>query len=95
MPLVFVRNEEAFVVANARPAGERRNPWVTNLRAAGRGSIRLGKQKLDVVARELDGPEAERWWSQLVRAWPAFAQHYAATHERAVFLLVRAERPSL
>ena len=36
-PLVYVRDDARFVVANARPAGERTNPWVLNLRSAGRG----------------------------------------------------------
>jgi hypothetical protein len=42
---------------------------------------------MSVLACELSGPEVERWWAELVRVWPAFARHYAATNERAVFVL--------
>jgi deazaflavin-dependent oxidoreductase (nitroreductase family) len=87
VPLVYVRDGERFVVANARPAGERRNPWVLNLRAAGAGRIRVGRLEMPVVARELGGDALERWWPDLVAAWPAFGDHYAATGERAVFVL--------
>jgi len=47
-------------VGNARPAGERRNPWVTNLRAAGQGRIQLGKRVMAVEAHVLDTAESER-----------------------------------
>jgi deazaflavin-dependent oxidoreductase (nitroreductase family) len=87
VPLVYVRTGEGFVVANARPAGERSNPWVHNLRAAGSASVRVDGETCAVVARELKTPELERWWPELVRVWPAFAQHFAATSERSVFLL--------
>ena len=86
-PLVFVRDGERFVVANARPAGERRNPWVLNLRVAGRGRIQLGGRVVAVRANELDATETERWWHALIEVWPAFAEQYAATGERTVFVL--------
>lgn len=87
VPLVFVRDGERYVVGNARPAGERRNPWIVNLRAAGRGRILLDGRTITVEAHELDGPEAERWWPALVKVWPAFAAEYAATNERTLFAL--------
>lgn len=86
-PLVYVRDDDRFVVANARPAGERRNPWVLNLRASGQGRIRLRKETHRVTARELDDSEVERWWPLLVKVWPAFGEHYASTGERTVFAL--------
>lgn len=87
VPLVFVRDGDRFVVANARPSGERRNPWVANLREAGTARVKLGRAILEVTSRELDESDAERWWPQLIEVWPAFADHYAATGERAVFVL--------
>jgi deazaflavin-dependent oxidoreductase (nitroreductase family) len=91
IPLVYVRDGARFMVANARPAGERRNPWVANLRAAGEARITLRRRTLQVQARELEGAEVERWWPQLVAVWPAFAEHYAATGERTVFALEPAD----
>lgn len=91
IPLVFVRDDEAFVVANARPEGERRNPWVANLRAAGGGRVKIRGNVIKVRARELEGAELERWWPLLVEVWPAFAVHYAATGERAAFVLTPIE----
>lgn len=87
VPLVYVRDGDRLVVANARPEGERRNPWVLNLRAAGGGRVRIGGRTTDVDAREAAGEEIERLWPLLVEAWPAFREHYAATGDRTVFVL--------
>lgn len=87
MPLVYVRTPDGLVVANARPAGERVNPWVLNLRAAGKGRVEVDGGSAAVAARELEGAELERWWPDLVGVWPAFAEHFAATGERSVFML--------
>lgn len=87
VPLVFVRDGTRYVVANARPAGERPNPWVLNLRAAGEGTVKIGGRTFGVIAHELEHESSDRWWPVLVDAWPAFADHYAATGERTVFTL--------
>lgn len=91
VPLVFIRTGDRYVVANARPAGERRNPWVLNLEAAGLARIQHRKQAIAVTARKLDDAEVERWWPALVDVWPAFADEYAATGERTVFILEPAD----
>ena len=87
MPLVYVRDGERFIVCNARPPGERRNPWVLNLRAAGRAQVRVGRQVTAVNAIELDEEAVDRWWPALVAVWPAFSDQYTATGERTVFTL--------
>lgn len=87
IPLVYVTDGRWFIVANARPAGERRNPWVSNLRAASQGHIRHRGDVIPVQAYELDDSEAEHYWSALIEVWPAFEEHYAATGERTVFVL--------
>ncbi|MDH3605763.1 MAG: nitroreductase family deazaflavin-dependent oxidoreductase [Acidimicrobiia bacterium] len=87
VPLVYVRDSRRFIVANARPTGERTNPWVLNVRTAGEGTIRVQGELQPVIARELTGPEIDRWWPQLVRVWPAFGEHFATTQERYVFAL--------
>ena len=88
-PLIYVRDGDRYIVANARPAGERRNPWALNLRAAQEGRIKVRGEVFLVAAEELDRHAIERWWPALVEVWPAFGDHFAATGERAVFVLKR------
>jgi deazaflavin-dependent oxidoreductase (nitroreductase family) len=92
IPLVYVSDGKRYLVGNARPAGERRNPWVINLRAAGQARVLVRKRELEVMARELEGDELERWFGALAEVWPAMSDHYAATGERSVFLLEPIDR---
>jgi len=86
-PLIFVPNGSGYIVANARPAGERRNPWVLNLRASGQGQVRRRGRTVQVTARELGEDELQTWWPEMTAVWPAFADHYANTGERTMFSL--------
>jgi deazaflavin-dependent oxidoreductase (nitroreductase family) len=87
VPLIYVADGNRYIVANARPSGERNNPWVLNLRSAGAGRIKLRGRVIDVMATELDEGSVDRWWPALVEKWPAFAEHYANTGDRSVFML--------
>ena len=69
-------------------------PWVLNLRTAGTARIKLRGQTIGVRATELDETAAAVWWPLLAERWPAFAEHYAATGERSVFLLQPVAAPS-
>lgn len=86
-PLVFARDGERFLVANARPPGERQNPWVVNLRAAGHARVHVDRRWIAVDVRELDGAATDRWWPTLTRVWPSFQDHFEVTGERTVFML--------
>jgi deazaflavin-dependent oxidoreductase (nitroreductase family) len=82
-----VRDRRRYVVGNARPAGRCRNPWILNLEAAGQARIQHRERVMSVSARKVEDREAEQWWPALVDVWPAFAEEYAATGERTVFVL--------
>lgn len=75
------------MVANARPAGEARNPWVFNLPAAEQGRVTVQGATVEVTSREPDEAELDRLWAESVEVWPAFGEHHAATGERTVLVL--------
>lgn len=87
IPLVYVRRGDDYLVANARPRGERLNPWVLNLEASGTARVRVDGRSRQMAARRLSDREAEEAWPAFVRVWPAFGEHFAATGERTVFVL--------
>lgn len=87
VPLVYIVDGDRYLVANARPPGERRNPWVLNLRAAATASIRVAGRELEVEVREMGEDETGMLWPALVAVWPALDEFYGATGERAVFSL--------
>ena len=47
--------------------------WVANLRAQPDVTVRIGKERRDVRAREVDGDERERLWAIAVAGFPLYA----------------------
>lgn len=86
-PLFYLRDGTRLVVCNVRPVGERSNPWVANVRAAGRVMVEIGGQRREVRAREADAEEVARYWPGFVRLWPTYDRHFRATGERTLFVL--------
>jgi F420H(2)-dependent quinone reductase len=89
VPLFFMRDRDDLVVCNVRPPSERPNPWPLNVRANPHVSVRIRGVTEERVAREARGREVEKYWPLLVKTWPAYERFFAATHERAIFVLQR------
>lgn len=92
-PLFYLRDGTRLVVCNVRPRGERSNPWVANVRAAGRVTVEIGSQRREVRAREAGVEEVARYWPGFVVLWPPYERHFAASGERTLFLLEPAGAP--
>jgi F420H(2)-dependent quinone reductase len=91
-PVIYVRAGSCYVVGNARPRGERPNPWVLNLREMAETTIRVATESMRVTVEELGPDQAELQWPRLVAIWPALDDFFKATGKRAVFLLRPVER---
>lgn len=87
VPLIYVRDGSSYVVANARPDGERKNPWVLNLAAADDAVILVKKSRIRVQVQLLDETEAEQLWPRIIAIWPALDRFYQKTGDRWVFRL--------
>jgi deazaflavin-dependent oxidoreductase (nitroreductase family) len=90
IPLIYVRDGDDLVVCNVRPPSERPNPWPLNVRANPDVSVRIGGVTERRTASEAREQDIERYWPRLVQTWPAYERFFAATHERAIFVLHRA-----
>lgn len=78
-PLFYVRDGDRLVVCNVRPAAERPNPWVANVRAAGRVSVEVDGQTREMRARQADDREVAQYWPRFVGLWPPYERHVAAS----------------
>jgi deazaflavin-dependent oxidoreductase (nitroreductase family) len=88
-PLFYVRDGDRLVVCNVRPVGERPNPWIANVRAAGHVTVEVGGQTRPMQARQAEDHELARYWPAFVRLWPPYERHFAASGERTLFVLER------
>ena len=81
-PLMYVDKGDACIVA-ASYAGEPRHPaWWLNLQANPRAQIQRGRSITEVVAREAQGDERERLWSEIVAQDRSFAEYARRTTRR-------------
>ena len=87
VPLMYLRDGDAYVVANARPRNERKSPWVLNLEAATTATIRVREVEDLVSVRLADDAYVQEMWPRFVDQWPAFEHYYQSTGDRWVFRL--------
>ena len=67
-PLQYLRRDNSFVVVAANH-GDRRPPaWSLNLRTRPHAHVQVGRQRLDVRARQAEGAEREALWQDLTAA---------------------------
>ena len=88
--LNHLRDGGRYVVFASHAGEEREPPWWLNLRDAGEGEVLLGGERFSVRAREAEGAERERLWSEAKRRDGAFAQYEKRISRRiAVVVLER------
>jgi F420H(2)-dependent quinone reductase len=88
--LNHMRDGSRFVVFASHAGEEREPPWWLNLRDAGEGEVMLAGERFRVRAREAEGAERERLWSEATKRDDAFAEYEKRIARRiAVVVLER------
>jgi deazaflavin-dependent oxidoreductase (nitroreductase family) len=85
--LLYHRDGERLIVANANPGFENPPTWVRGLRQHAAGIVQLGRTRTQYSARMARKREIERYWPFLVELWPAYETHRQRTGEYCVFVL--------
>jgi deazaflavin-dependent oxidoreductase (nitroreductase family) len=89
--LNYVGDGDRFVVFASGAGEDREPPWGLNLRDAGEAEVVLAGERFRVRAREAEGAERERLWSDVKRRDDAYAEYEKRTARRiAVLVLERA-----
>jgi deazaflavin-dependent oxidoreductase (nitroreductase family) len=88
--LNYLRDGERRVVFASHAGEDREPPWWLNLRDAGEAEIPVDAERLRVRAREAEGAERERLWSEVARRDDAYVEYEKWTTRRiAVVVLER------
>lgn len=86
-PLLYIPDDERYVIV-ASKGGYPRNPaWFHNLRANPDATVQVGSAKLEVRARVATGDERERLWRRAVELYAPYAEYQRRT-ERQIPLVV-------
>ncbi|MFN0154466.1 MAG: nitroreductase family deazaflavin-dependent oxidoreductase [Gaiella sp.] len=79
VPLLYLHDGDTFVVV-ASNGGARSHPgWFFNVEAAGGGSVRIGRRRLEVSARTASPEERERLWPAIVPLYKGYEAYQART----------------
>lgn len=78
-PLLCVPHEGAFLVAGSNWGAPTLPAWVHNLRAHPEALVHHRGRDVEVVAREVGGPERDDLWQVMLRTWPNYASYARRT----------------
>ncbi len=84
--MLYLRDGDTFVVLAANAGADRTPAWWLNLQAAGEGEAVIGRRRLRVRPRLLEGAERERLWNGFVGMYPQ-ARDYETFTDRELPLV--------
>ncbi|MEV4202481.1 nitroreductase/quinone reductase family protein [Micromonospora globbae] len=89
-PLLYVRDEDAYVVVGSNWGQPHQPGWSLNLLADPAAEVTVRGRRVPVRAEVVTGPERDRLWQRLVTEWPAYRTYVrrAGDREIRVFRLV-------
>lgn len=91
-PLVYFEDRGSYVVVGSDGAAKRDPQWWKNLAANPHGTIRVGRQQLEVEAHLAQGDERARLWTLGKEVNPMWARYQART-ERELPVVVLTPKP--
>ena len=92
-PLMYLSKGERRVVI-ASYAGEPRHPaWFLNLKTNPRAKIQVRGERFAVIAREAEGEERARLWSEVVESESGYAEYERRTSRRIPVVVLEPAPP--
>jgi deazaflavin-dependent oxidoreductase (nitroreductase family) len=92
-PLMRVALGGTYAAVASMAGADRHPAWYTNALASPAVELRDGDQVLDLVAREVTGPERARWWSLACTVFPSYAGYQSRTRRRIPLLVLEPAAP--
>lgn len=79
VPLLAVRDGDAYVVIGSQGGHDTHPAWYLNLRAEPFATVEIGREVRNVRAHELSGDDRERCWRALTSAYSGYAGYRERT----------------
>ena len=87
-PLMRVEHAGTYAVVASMAGADQHPHWYSNVLAHPRVGLRDGARVVDLLAREVTGPERDRWWSRACTAFPSYVSYASRTRRRIPVLLL-------
>jgi deazaflavin-dependent oxidoreductase (nitroreductase family) len=87
-PLMRVEHGGSYAVVASMAGADTHPAWYANALAHPLVDLRDGSVVLDLVAREIVGPERSGWWSRACHVFPSYAGYQSKTRRRIPVLLL-------
>jgi len=95
VPLCSLRDGESFVVIASYGGLDRSPSWWLNLQHEPRATVRLGRLRSEVVAREAMHTDRERLWAQVTARAPGYLEYQRRTTRLIPVILLEPVEGSL
>jgi deazaflavin-dependent oxidoreductase (nitroreductase family) len=91
-PLLYLRDEERFVVVASNAGDDRHPAWWLNLVAQPEAQIQVGRERVVVKTRTAEPEESSRLWALLTAEYAPYDRYRSRTsREIPIVLLERAD----
>ena len=95
MPLAYITDGDAYVVAASFVSFGKKPGWFYNLKGQPEASVQVKNARIDVIAHEALGSERERLWAMLLEAEPGFARFEAHSQQTIPVMILRPPKIAL
>lgn len=80
VPIAYFEHNDGYIVVGTGMGGSKRTPhWFLNLKAAGKGHVRIHEREHDVDAHLASDAERDELWPPIAARAPHFARFQART----------------
>jgi deazaflavin-dependent oxidoreductase (nitroreductase family) len=87
-PLMRVEHAGSYAVVASMAGADTDPAWYGNALAHPLVDLRDGSAVLELLAREIVGPERSGWWSRACHIFPSYADYQSKTRRRIPVLLL-------
>lgn len=78
-PLMYVRDGEDIIIVASRGGSDAMPAWYYNLKANPRAAVQIGKDRIDVEARDASPENRDRLWKLAGTNYPHFDEYQSRT----------------
>ena len=92
VPLLYTPANGSYAVVASMGGAARHPDWCLNLRAHRLAMVEIGRDHIEVRAREVEGEERERLWRAMVDGYPGYDRYREKTARRIPVVVLEPDR---